>query len=229
LAKSSSVDDLLAFAPERPARPEYPRLGVRQKATRSRGSRLRHALVVTVLAIAIVSLEVWALSQIPDPLPVASVDSGMPARAPEPMSEAHYAPLGVMRVFAANAPTAAAVSPAVSAPTVRAAGRRSETARRAQRATARRRKAPEPPPVDVPLVPSVFRGKLAIDTAPEGARVLVDGRPAGAAPVLLVDLLAGSRLVRIEAEGHEPWSGAVRVVADEQTSISVRLPPKGHR
>lgn len=68
-----------------------------------------------------------------------------------------------------------------------------------------------------------YRGSLAIDSDPQGARVLVNGQRVGSTPMLLDDLPAGSCVVRIEADGYEPWSTAARVVADRQARVNATL------
>jgi hypothetical protein len=68
-----------------------------------------------------------------------------------------------------------------------------------------------------------FRGSLAIDSHPRGALVFVDGQRAGSTPIVLNNVVAGSRVVRIESDGYELWSGAARVVANEQTRVTATL------
>jgi hypothetical protein len=80
-------------------------------------------------------------------------------------------------------------------------------------------------PQAAPATPAGFFGALAIDATPAGARVFINGRLAGTAPIEVRDLSAGSRVVRIEADGYQPWSAAVRIVADQQARISVALHP----
>lgn len=70
-----------------------------------------------------------------------------------------------------------------------------------------------------------YRGSLAVNSAPTGARVLVNGVPVGKTPLLLQDLPVGSRVVRLELDGYERWSSAVRVVANERVSTAVDLRP----
>ena len=70
-----------------------------------------------------------------------------------------------------------------------------------------------------------YRGSLAVNSAPTGARVLVNGVPVGTTPLLLQDLPVGSRVVRLELDGYERWSSAVRVVANERALTSVDLRP----
>jgi len=68
-----------------------------------------------------------------------------------------------------------------------------------------------------------YRGSLAIDSHPSGARVSVDGRGIGSTPLVLRDVPAGSRLVRVEADGHQAWSWTARVVANQQTRVTAKL------
>jgi len=74
-----------------------------------------------------------------------------------------------------------------------------------------------------------FKGSLALQSGPQGARAFVDGKPVGSTPVFLTGIPAGSRVVRLEAEGYQTWSAAIRVIANEQTQVSARLyrePPR---
>jgi hypothetical protein len=68
-----------------------------------------------------------------------------------------------------------------------------------------------------------YRGSLAINSDPPGARVLLNGQVVGSTPLLLRDLPAGSCVVRIEAEGYETWSTAARIVADQRARVSATL------
>ena len=70
-----------------------------------------------------------------------------------------------------------------------------------------------------------FVGSLRIDSAPQGARVFIDRTAAGVTPLVARDLSAGSHAVRVEADGHLPWSSAIRVVADRQTRVHTTLAP----
>ena len=68
-----------------------------------------------------------------------------------------------------------------------------------------------------------YRGSLAVDSAPTGARVLVNGVPVGTTPLLLKDLPVGSRVVLLELDGYERWSSAVSVVANQRVRAAVDL------
>lgn len=95
--------------------------------------------------------------------------------------------------------------------------------------------APKPPGRDVPraAVPvpreegtsARFVGALQIDSTPRGARVFIDRQPVGVTPLVLSGLVVGSRVVRLEADGHAPWSSAIRVIADRQTNVRTTLAP----
>lgn len=68
-----------------------------------------------------------------------------------------------------------------------------------------------------------FVGSLRIDSLPQGARVFIDRKEVGMTPLLMANLVAGSHAVRLEAEGHTPWSSAIRVIADRQTDVRTIL------
>lgn len=70
-----------------------------------------------------------------------------------------------------------------------------------------------------------FVGSLRIDSAPQGARVFIDRTAAGVTPLVARDLSAGSHAVRVEADGHLPWSSAIRVIAGQQTRVHTTLAP----
>jgi len=53
--------------------------------------------------------------------------------------------------------------------------------------------------------------------------VVVDGQVIGSTPVVLKDVRAGSRVVRIESNGYQRWSAAARVVADKETKLNATL------
>ncbi len=83
------------------------------------------------------------------------------------------------------------------------------------------------PPAQRAALPksTTYSGSLAVDSAPNGARVLVNGVPVGTTPLLLKDLPVGSRVVRLELDGYERWSSAVSVVANQRVRTSVDLQP----
>ena len=70
-----------------------------------------------------------------------------------------------------------------------------------------------------------FRGGLRIDSQPAGAAVFVNNQQVGHTPMVLSSLQAGSRAVRLQLNGYAPWSRAVRVVANQQATVSAQLVP----
>jgi len=79
-------------------------------------------------------------------------------------------------------------------------------------------------PAPVPEVSATaFYGALAVESEPAGAQVFVNGRPVGSTPLMLQEIPAGSRVIRIVADGYAPWSSAIRVVASQQTTIAATL------
>ena len=70
---------------------------------------------------------------------------------------------------------------------------------------------------------TVFRGALAVNSRPTGARVSVNGQSLGVTPLMVNSLPAGSRVVRVTAQGYHPWSSAVRVVANQRNSVIATL------
>ena len=70
---------------------------------------------------------------------------------------------------------------------------------------------------------TVFRGALAVNSRPTGARVAINGKPVGVTPLRVNSLPAGSRVVRLTAQGYHPWASAVRVVANQRNSVVVTL------
>ena len=71
----------------------------------------------------------------------------------------------------------------------------------------------------------VYRGTLAFQSVPSGARVFVNGEFVGLTPLVLANLPVGSRAVRIDADGYQRWSMSTQVVANRQTRVSATLAP----
>jgi PEGA domain len=55
--------------------------------------------------------------------------------------------------------------------------------------------------------------------------VFVNGAQVGVTPLLLSNLAAGSRVVRLELAGYERWSSAVRIITSEETKVDAQLRP----
>ena len=71
--------------------------------------------------------------------------------------------------------------------------------------------------------PAVNTGTLFVDSRPQGATVLLDGRSIGRTPLTLPDVAIGMHVVRIELTGKKPWSSTARVVAGETARVTGSL------
>lgn len=82
------------------------------------------------------------------------------------------------------------------------------------------------PAIEEPSIePARFLGSLQVDSEPPGADVFLNGQHVGITPLLIDDLLVGSRAVRVVLVRHESWSRAVDVVADQRTTVTAALQP----
>lgn len=66
-------------------------------------------------------------------------------------------------------------------------------------------------------------GRLVVTSTPTGAKVQVDGKPAGRTPAGPMEIGRGTYQVRIALEGHESVSKSVTVIAGEAQVIEVAL------
>ncbi len=66
-------------------------------------------------------------------------------------------------------------------------------------------------------------GGLVIESRPQGAAVIIDGRPAGRTPLTLTDVVAGTHAVRIERDGYRIWTAGVDIAAGEQHRVTASL------
>jgi TolB-like protein len=83
----------------------------------------------------------------------------------------------------------------------------------------------QPPAPDPPPTPAVTTGTLLVRGAPLGAVVLVDGVEVGVvgAAGWARQLPVGSVRVEVRAEGFEPFTGPVEVLAERVTEVTVQL------
>jgi hypothetical protein len=150
------------------------------------------------------------------PIPPASTPPAVPAApgtATVSSEKAHSERLSVASLRVSTSSTPAAGRERV----------RAQVKRDAPHATSGVQSAPSrtaPPPAQLS-----FRGSLAVNSSPTGAQVFVNGVSVGATPLLLSDVPVGSRVVRVEIEGHRRWSSAVRIVANQLTTTIVELRP----
>jgi hypothetical protein len=82
---------------------------------------------------------------------------------------------------------------------------------------------PTPPAPATPATVGRFVGALVVDSRPPGASVFVDGKLAGKTPVEVSSVDAGSHALRIELDGYQRWTSAVRVVAGERNRVTASL------
>ncbi len=81
------------------------------------------------------------------------------------------------------------------------------------------------PPAPQPRIVAI--GKLEVRTTPPGARVYVDDDDRGTTPIVIDEVEAGRRELRIELGGHLGLSTFVTVVAGETLVVAEALTPDG--
>jgi hypothetical protein len=64
---------------------------------------------------------------------------------------------------------------------------------------------------------------LFVDSRPQGANVLLDGRNVGKTPMRLPDVRIGTHVVRLELPEHRPWSAVARVTAGQEARVTGSL------
>jgi hypothetical protein len=68
-----------------------------------------------------------------------------------------------------------------------------------------------------------FTGTLFVDSHPQGATVVIDGKPVGKTPLRLNDVRIGTHVVRLELARHRPWFSTARVVAGQELRVAGSL------
>jgi hypothetical protein len=68
-----------------------------------------------------------------------------------------------------------------------------------------------------------FTGELFVDSRPQGANVLLDGRIVGKTPLQLQAVPIGTHVVRIELAEHKPWFSTATVTAGEIRRVTGSL------
>jgi hypothetical protein len=71
--------------------------------------------------------------------------------------------------------------------------------------------------------PVTFTGTLFVDSHPQGATVVIDGKPMGKTPLRLNDVRIGTHVVRLELTRHRPWYSTARVVAGQEVRVAGSL------
>ena len=78
----------------------------------------------------------------------------------------------------------------------------------------------EAPEVAAPAAPEPPRYQLEVESEPKGARVYLDGYFLGETPVRL-KVEAGERVLRVEAEGYQPFEKKIRLDQDRHLKVSL--------
>jgi hypothetical protein len=73
--------------------------------------------------------------------------------------------------------------------------------------------------------PTIYKGTLSVNADRPGARVFVNRKSVGTAPVRLRNLRAGAHLVWVERDGFRRWTKVVTVPAERITRVSADLQP----
>jgi hypothetical protein len=68
-------------------------------------------------------------------------------------------------------------------------------------------------------------GSLQVASRPSGAQVFVDDNLIGTTPLLLSNVAAGSKSLRIELSGHQIWTTSVQIKPGGRVRASARLEP----
>jgi hypothetical protein len=68
-----------------------------------------------------------------------------------------------------------------------------------------------------------FTGELFVDSRPQGANVLLDGRAVGKTPLRLPEVPVGTHVVRIELAEHKSWSSTAMITAGEVRRVTGSL------
>jgi eukaryotic-like serine/threonine-protein kinase len=68
-------------------------------------------------------------------------------------------------------------------------------------------------------------GSLQVASRPTGAQVFVDDNLIGTTPLLLSDVAAGSRRLRIELTGYQSWTRSVQIKASARARVAASLEP----
>lgn len=75
--------------------------------------------------------------------------------------------------------------------------------------------------------PAPALATLEVVTRPPGARVVVDGAPAGTSPVVLRDRRPGRLALVVQKDGHAPLTRTVELAAGQHRTVELFLERKG--
>jgi hypothetical protein len=68
-------------------------------------------------------------------------------------------------------------------------------------------------------------GSLQVASRPSGAQVFIDDNLIGTTPLLLSNVAAGSRHLRVELSGYKIWTTSVRIEPSARRRVSASLEP----
>ena len=68
-------------------------------------------------------------------------------------------------------------------------------------------------------------GSLQVTSRPSGAQVFIDDNLIGTTPVLLSEVAAGSRLLRVELSGYRIWTTSVQIKPGARFRVLASLEP----
>ncbi len=71
--------------------------------------------------------------------------------------------------------------------------------------------------------PANLTGSLYVDSRPQGANVLLDGRNVGKTPLNLTEVPVGTHVVRIEMTGKKPWMVSQNVTTGKIARVTGSL------
>jgi hypothetical protein len=82
------------------------------------------------------------------------------------------------------------------------------------------------PPVTPLVKPTIYKGTLSVRADSPGAKVFVNRKAVGTAPVRVANLRAGAHLVWVESDGYRRWTRVVTVPAETVTRVTADLEPE---
>ncbi len=88
---------------------------------------------------------------------------------------------------------------------------------------------PTEPPMTPLVTPTIYKGTLTVKADRPGARVFVNRKDVGTAPVRVDNLRAGAHLVWVESDGYRRWTRVVTVPAETVTRVAADLEPLAAR
>ena len=181
------------------------------------GRSLQSAAALLVCLVVVIVMVLLSTTRVSEESVAPSVSvAAVPRPAPAALTSRSTDPDTASTARRASAPAVAAVAPQnASARTSLLAAPKLK--RMNATSPGRRTSATPPPPI------ASHRSSLLVSSSPAGGEVFVNGVRVGATPILLRGLPSGSRVVRVDLDGYDRWSAAVRIVASKQTRVVAKL------